>query len=128
MWPYSFVTREVFEARKDVVDRILRQLGCEVLPDLPQELTMYGNSSEKIRISERPLYRLGEQYVRICEILFTQKPFIVLEIADTWEEVKTNTMEDADPFPYDLLDDEIVLEVKRSLGLKEYQKKKSPGS
>ena len=50
MWPYSFVTREVFEARKDVVDRILRQLGCEVLPDLPQELTMYGNSSEKIRI------------------------------------------------------------------------------
>ena len=126
MWPYSFVTREEFEARKDVAERILRQLGCEVVPDSPQEMTMYGNGFKEIWISERPLYRLGDRYIHICEILFKQKPFIALEIADTLDEVKHGAMEDADPFPYDLPDDEIVLEVKRSLGLEEYPNRNVP--
>ena len=85
---------------------------------------MYGNGFEEIWISERPLYRLGDRFVRICEVLFTQKPFIVLEIADNWEEASRTSMEDTDPFPYDLLDDEIGLEVKRSLGLEECPKEK----
>lgn len=44
-------------------------------------------------------------------------------LADTLEEVESNAMEDTDPFPYDLPDDEIMLEVKRSLGLEEYPNK-----
>ena len=55
-----------------------------------------------------------------------EKPFLVLELTDTLEEAKSNEMEDADPFPYDLSDDEIVLEVKRSLGLEEYPNQNVP--
>ena len=118
MWPYSFVTRAEFEKRKDFVDRTLRHLGCEVLPASPQRMTMYGKGFQETWISERPLYQFHSVYIHIGEVLH-EKPFLVLELTDTLEEAKSNEMEDADPFPYDLSDDEIVLEVKRSLGLEE---------
>lgn len=124
MWPYSFVSREEFEARKDVVDKILRSMGCKVVPEAAQEMTMYGKGFTETWRSERPLYQLGDQYVRICEVLFEQKPFIVLEVADSWEEVRKNAMEDAEPFVYDLSDDQMKQEVKYSLGLEEYPREK----
>lgn len=127
MWPYSFVTRAEFENRKDFVNITLRHLGCEVLPASPQRMTMYGKGFQETWIAVRPLYRLHGVYIHIGEVLH-EKPFLVLELADTLEEVEGNAMEDADPFPYDLSDDEIVLEVKRSLGLEEYPNKMSPGS
>ena len=127
MWPYSFVTRAEFEKRKDFVDSTLRHLGCELLPASPQRMTMYGKGFHETWTSERPLYRFRGVYIHIGEVLH-EKPFLVLELADTLEEAKSNEMEDADPFPYDLPDDEIVLEVKRCLGLEECPKKMSPDS
>lgn len=127
MWPYSFVTRAEFEKRKDFVDSTLRHLGCELLPASPQRMTIYGKGFHETWTSERPLYRFRGVYIHIGEVLH-EKPFLVLELADTLEEAKSNEMEDADPFPYDLPDDEIVLEVKRSLGLEECPKKMSPDS
>ena len=125
MWPYSFVTRAEFEKRKDFVDLALRGYGCVVeqiqLPYIQSETT-YGRHFEETWISERPVYRLGNQYIRICEVLF-QKPFVVLEIADTLADVLNNAMEDTDPFPYDLSDDQILEEVRLSLGIE-----KSPDS
>lgn len=74
-----------------------------------------------------PLAELMERIyaIRIDEVLL-EKPFLALALADTLEEVESNAMEDTDPFPYDLPDDEILLEVKRSLGLEEYPNKSYP--
>lgn len=114
MWPYSFVTREEFEKRKDFVGSTLCRLGCTAEPWHPQKMTMYGRGFQETWTSERPLYHFRERYILISEVLFS-KPFIVLEIAHTREEAVRNIMEDEDPFPYDLSDEQIVLEVKRSI-------------
>ena len=38
----------------------------------------------------------------------------------SYDELMKNIMEDVDPFPYDLSDEELRLEVEVALGLKEY--------
>lgn len=123
MWIYKFVSRENFEKRKDFVDTILRKSGCTTANiKLPyeQNTTMHTADFTETFISKRPLYQYKTCYLRIDEVLFPKKPFIVLEFADTIEEVQNNIMEDADPFPYDLSDDEIVQEVKYSLKIEPY--------
>lgn len=90
--------------------------------ELPYEQKMYtyGAGTEEIYISKQPIYKFKNGYYRIDEDLLTEKPFIVLEFAETEEEVKRNTMEDCDPFPCDLSDEEIVKEIRYSLGLEPY--------
>lgn len=123
MWPYQSVSREEFEKRKNFAELILRNLGCVVLADqLPykQKTTTYDTNFEETWFSERPVYRYGNLYVRIDEVLFRDRPYIVLECAETIDEVMKNIMEDADPFPYDLPDAEIVKEIKCTLGIDPY--------
>lgn len=69
---------------------------------------------------ERPIYKFQDGFYRIDEVLFPEKPFIVLEYANTIEEVKKNIMEDLEPFPYDLSDEDTVKEVRYSLGIEPY--------
>ena len=123
MWHYKAVSREEFEERKDFVALVMRELGCEaaeiVLP-YEQKTTTYGAGFEETWFSQRPLYKFRNGFYRIDEVLFPKKPFIVLEYAETEEEVKRNAMEDCDPFPYDLSDEEIIKEIRYSLGLEPY--------
>lgn len=51
-------------------------------------------------------------------LFFPDKPYYVLEVG-TQEELIHNTMEDADPFPYDLSDDELREEIGIALGINE---------
>lgn len=125
MWPYHNVSREEFENKKDAVDKILRDLGCEVIyMELPyeQKTTSYGAGFKfkETWTSRRPVYQYEGRYYRIDEVLFDKKPFIVLETAGTMEEVMEYRMEDADPFPYDLSEEELVKEMKYSLRIEPY--------
>ena len=123
MWPYQSVSREEFEERKDFIDKILKELGCKIItPKLPykQKTTTYSLNTEETWYSNRPLYQYQNHYYRIDEVLFHQKPFLVIECAQTIEEVQKNIMEDADPFPYELPDTEIIKEIKYSLGIEPY--------
>lgn len=52
--------------------------------------------------------------------MFENKPFIVIEFADTVDEVMKNIMEDSDPFPYDLSDIDKIKEIKYALGIELY--------
>lgn len=45
--------------------------------------------------------------------------FIVIECG-TYDELINDVMEDADPFPYDLTEDELLSEVKYILGIEPY--------
>ncbi len=49
------------------------------------------------------------------------KPFLVIECG-TYDGLMKNIMGDADPFPYDLTEDELLNEVKYSLGIEPYPK------
>lgn len=120
MWIYESVSRLEFEKKKDLVERIMMELGCEKveieLPYVPKT-TSFGIGYEKTWVSERMVYKFQSGYYRIDEVLFPEKPFIVLEYADTVDKVIKNIMEDCDPFPYDLSDADITKEVKYSLGI-----------
>lgn len=123
MWNYKSVSREEFEKRKDLVEQIMRELGCEAVNfelQYEQKTTTYGAGFEETWFSQRPLYKFQNGFFRIDEVLFPEKPFIVLEYADTEVGVKTNTMEDCDPFPYSLSDEDMRKEVKYSLGIEPY--------
>lgn len=116
MWSYITVSRDEFEARKDYVESILIELGCEVvkeqMPHISSTTTIFNDVSEPW-VSNRPVFCAETGFYRVDEVLFSDKPFIVLEWAETWEEVQNNCMEDVDPFPYDLSDHEIEFEVRR---------------
>lgn len=67
----------------------------------------------------RPAYEYKGQYYRVDEVCFSSKPFVVIEYG-TYDELINNVMEDADPFPYDLTENELLNEVKYSLRIEPY--------
>lgn len=123
MWIYKLISRLEFEKRKDFVEQIMMELGCEAveieLPYVPKT-TSFGVGCEEICYTERMVYKFQNGYYRVDEVLFPEKPFIVLEYADTLNKVIENIMEDCDPFPYDLSDADIIKEVRYSLGIEPY--------
>ena len=123
IWPYKNISREEFEDKKVLVSKILQEFGCTELKvnlTYPQKTTTFGRYFEETWISEGIIYQYKDAYYRIDEILFPNKPFIVIECADTLGDVIENTMEDSDPFPYDLDEVDIGMEVKYSLGIEPY--------
>ena len=123
MWFYEKVTREEFEKKKDFVERVMISLGCEIFDiKLPYEnkTTSISGDLTETHYSERPVFKFKDEYYRVDERLF-REPFIVIEVG-TLEELLNNTMGDADPFPYDLSDEETENEVKYLLGILPYPK------
>ena len=74
-----------------------------------------GNDAVK-NSSVRPTFEYNGQYYRVDKVCFSDKPFIVIEYG-TYDELMNNAMEDAEPFPYNLTEEELLNEVKYSLGI-----------
>lgn len=122
MWIYECVTREEFESIKDKVEKFIVMLGGNAVSvDLPYEQRTRSYSGNDIveNISTRSAYEYMGQYYRVDEVCFSGKPFIVIECG-TYDELINNGMEDADPFPYDLTEDELLKEVKYTLRIEPY--------
>ncbi|MCH5184519.1 MAG: hypothetical protein J1F64_00195 [Oscillospiraceae bacterium] len=117
MWFYDNISRDEFEKRKDTVERIMRELGA-VKPNinLPyrQKTTSHTGGLTETHRSRRPVFKFNNEYFRVDEFLCKEKPFIVIEYG-TYDELMKNVMHDAEPFPYDLPDDEIKSEIKKTL-------------
>lgn len=122
MWNYACVTKKEFESVKDKIEKFIVLLGgMEVSVDLPYEqktISLFG-SNAMVNISTRPVFKYNELYYRVDEVCFPEKPFVVIECG-TYDELMNNVMDDADPFPYDLTDDELLNEVKYSLEIEPY--------
>lgn len=122
MWKYECVTRQEFEAIKDKIEKFIVMLGGnKVSVDLPYEQTTLSCYKNNILESNftRSVFEYNKVYYRVDEICFPNKPFIVIECG-TYDELLKNCMEDTDPFPYDLTDDELLNVVKYSLGIEPY--------
>jgi len=115
-WIYTNVTRQGFEAVKDKVEKILVELGCieaELeLPYIQKTTSILGEDEKVINSSYRPAFQKGEWYYRVDEVCFPDKPFITIEFGDH-NDLMNDIMEDLDPIPYDLTDNELFDEVKR---------------
>ena len=118
-WFYSNVTREAFEKRKDYIQTVMLESGAQIV-DIKLPYEQKNISINKRFIAEnrsvRPAFIYKDEYFRVSEVLFEEKPFIVLECG-TRQDLLNNTMEDADPFPYDLPDKEIRDEARYVLGI-----------
>ena len=122
MWFYDNITREEFEKKKDYIEKVMLELGAIIFDiKLPykQKTTTYSSRNEDTCYSKRNIYVYNDQYFRVDEVLFDDKPFIVLECG-TLQDLMNNTMEDLDPFPYDLEYNEIRNEIKYSFGIESY--------
>ena len=122
MWHYKNVTRTEFEKAKDSVEQIMLALGAEVYDaDLPVRSvkSVISGKCEETFSSERKVFVYNGEFFRVDEVLFSQKPFIVIEFGFLVDFVN-NTTEDAEPFPYDQTYEEIVKEVRYSLGIEPY--------
>lgn len=120
MWKYDFVTREEFDAAKDRVEEIMLRLGAEKYDiELPyeQKTTNIFIGVWETFISHRSVYTFRDEFYWVDEVLFRHKPFIVIEYGSR-DDLLSNTMADADPFPYDLTGAELEAEVKLSMGIK----------
>ena len=107
MWWYKDVTRAEFEAVKDKVEEIMLSFGAVKFDtELPcvQKTTSYSGNFEETHISKRPVFTYNGEYFCVDEVLFRDKPFIVIAFG-TKDDLLKNTLEDAEPFPYDLPDD-----------------------
>ena len=116
MWPYPDVTRRQLEEKKDRVEVLLQALGA-VPTGLgkPHSVSGYGPGMGETFLSQRTVFRCGKVFVRVDEVLVPEKPFLVLEYASRVEEVRANVMEDADPFPWDLGEGELLAELRAVL-------------
>ena len=116
MWPYKTISRHQLEEKKNLVERLLTRLGA-VPTDLgpPHLVSSCGAGGKETFLSRRTVYRFEDSFYRVDELLFREKPFLVMECASREEEVENNTMEDADPFPWDLGEEEILAELRELL-------------
>ena len=98
----------------ETIKKLLEKYGAEYVIDFEERAfwTLKDGTHAYENIQKR-IYKLGKEFIRVDWVYFTQKPFIVLEFADKID----GSYEDADPFPYDLADDEFEYEIRFSLGL-----------
>lgn len=113
-WMYASINREDFQEKIAFAEKLLEKYGAEYVIDFEERAfwTLKDDTHDYENIQKR-IYKLGEEFIRVDWVYFTQKPFIVLEFADKID----GPYEDADPFPYDLADDEFEYEIRFSLGL-----------
>ena len=74
-----------------------------------------GNDAVK-NSSVRPTFEYNGQYYRVDEVCFSDKPFIVIEYG-TYDELMNNAMEGLANFQHYLTKEELLNEVKYSLGI-----------
>lgn len=106
MWPYQNVTRRQLEEKKDAVEAMLRDLGA---------VPTWRPGIAETALSARTVYQYRDSLYRVDEVLFPRKPFLVIECADREEYARNNTMEDAEPFPWDLGEEELLAELQALL-------------
>lgn len=90
------------------VEKTLLSLGCSIV-NMPISYK-----------ENRPIFEYNHEYYRIDRISFSGRTFIILEWAETIEKVIHNIMEDIDPFPCDLSNEEVIKEIKYALQIESY--------
>lgn len=95
-------------------EELLKKYGAELVGTTRElETFPYTDGTFFQEEEEKRIWKRGKDYIRVDKMFFSRGPFIVLEFSDRPE----GPYEDADPFPYDLPDDELEAEIRFDLGL-----------
>lgn len=120
VWKYENHSEQDYIKALKRVEEIAQKLGAVYVKTKKEKYTTYIGEEIVNEVLDENIYMYKDQYFRVERFHTDNCPFIVLSFGDT----EDTTYEDADPFPYNLSDEELTNEVKYSLGIEPYPKKK----
>lgn len=115
-WPYDKHSEEDYKRAIDLVEKYAESLGAEYICTKIERFNTYAGKKHILAINDMRVYRFKDEYFWVEDHFLPDKPFMVLTFGDSIDTI----FEDADPFPYDLSDEELKAEVRYSLGIEPY--------
>lgn len=113
MWPYKNHSEEEYYRVIEYVQSYAESLGAEYVCSKLQKFTTYWNDKDIQETTELKIFKYNGEFFWVENHFLPERPFIVLSFGDSIDSI----FEDADPFPYDLSEDELKKEVRYSLGI-----------
>ncbi len=114
MWPYEDHNQEEYYRVIESIEEYTVSLGTKLVDFKEETFTTYAGDKYIQERLEMNIYQYGDEYFWIEHHFTPDCPFIVFSFGDSIEDVGSD---DADPFPYNLDEEELKAEVRCSLGL-----------
>lgn len=117
MWPYRDHDEEEYNRVLRFVEEYAVSLGAELVGSKEETFTTFAGDLQVRETLDMRIYRFGDEYYWVEHHFLPDRPFMVFSFGDS---VETVGSDDAEPFPYDLTEEEQKAEVRYSLGLEAY--------
>ena len=120
MWPYTDHSEEDYKKAVEFVQKYAQSLGAKnICSKLQKFTTITGDQNPVQETLEMKIFKFGNEYFWLEHHFQPDRPFIVFSFGDSVDTI----FEDAEPFPYNLSEEELKAEVRYSLGIEKYPKK-----
>lgn len=116
MWNYENHSEEDYIKAIKRVEQIAVELEAEFVCVEKEKFTTACGDNIVVEERDMNVYKYKDEYFWIETHYLADCPFMVLSFGNSIETI----FEDAEPFPYNLPDEELILEVKYSLGIEPY--------
>lgn len=116
MWIYKKHSEEDYNKAIEKVEKIAMSYGAEFVTVREQKFTTLIGRKKVQEVVKMRVFKYKDEFFEVEHHYLPDCPFIVFSFGDTIE----NIFEDAEPFPYNLPDEELELEVRYSLGIENY--------
>ncbi len=115
-WPYEDYSEDDFNRAVEFVEEYAESLGAKYICTKREKFTTFSGEKHILEINQMRVYQYKDEYFWVESHFLPDKPFMVMTFGDTIETI----FDDADPFPYDLPEEELKAEVRYSLGIEPY--------
>lgn len=120
MWSYTEHSEEDYKKAFEFVQKYAQSLGAKyICSKLQKFTTITGDQNPVQETFEMKIFKFGDEYFWLEHNFQPDRPFIVFSFGDSVDKI----FEDAEPFPYNLSEEELKAEVRYSLGIEKYPKK-----
>ena len=117
MWPYADHSELEYDKAIEFIEQYAQSLGAKYICSKLQKFTTISDNQDTIQEAlEMKIYKYGDGYFWLERHFQPDCPFIVFSFGDSVDTI----FEDAEPFPYNLTEEELKAEVRYSLGLEKY--------
>ena len=113
MWPYDDHNETNYNKALEFVENYSVSLGAQFICTKEEKFTTFVDNKTITEVSSMNVFKYKDDYFWVEPHFLPDKPFMVFSFGDTIE----NIFEDADPFPYDLSEEDLKYEVRCSLGI-----------
>ena len=113
MWPYKNHSEKEYYRVIEYVQSYAETLGAEYGCSKLQKFSTYWRDKAIQETIELKVFKYKGEFFWVEKHFLPARPFIVFSFGNSVDSI----FEDADPFPYDLSEDELKKEVRYSLGI-----------